>query len=337
MKSYLSLVPISARVHKRQSRMIRICIILAVFLVTSIFSMAEMWTKAETTTMRNNHGDWHIALQNVSENEAKQIMETSDVAFSSWYDEMNTSADQGYYTGGKNAALYGVEETYTTNIMNYPLEGSYPQSEKEAALSADAKDLFGITVGDRITLNTPAGDFEYTISGFYEDDTEFNNIIDGTCVYMNRAAFDEISAMNGTEPAPQFYIRFKKESGLKKAIADLKQQYNLTAANVKENMGLLGILGASSNESVSQLYPLAAVCFIIILVSGVFMISSCMNSNVTQRTAFFGMMRCIGASKQQIIRFVRLEALNWCKTAIPIGCALGTIACWILCAVLNFW
>lgn len=71
MKSYLSLVPISARVHKRQSRMTRICIILAVFLVTSIFSMAEMWTKAETTTMLPQQGDWHIALQNVSENEAE--------------------------------------------------------------------------------------------------------------------------------------------------------------------------------------------------------------------------------------------------------------------------
>lgn len=30
MRSYLSLVPISAKVHKRQSRMTRICIILAV-------------------------------------------------------------------------------------------------------------------------------------------------------------------------------------------------------------------------------------------------------------------------------------------------------------------
>lgn len=54
MRSYLSLVPISAKVHKRQSRMTRICIILAVFLVTSIFSMAEMWTDAETTAMRHN-------------------------------------------------------------------------------------------------------------------------------------------------------------------------------------------------------------------------------------------------------------------------------------------
>ena len=60
MRSYLSLVPISAKVHKRQSRMTRICIILAVFLVTSIFSMAEMWTDAETTAMRHNHGDWHM-------------------------------------------------------------------------------------------------------------------------------------------------------------------------------------------------------------------------------------------------------------------------------------
>ena len=41
MRSYLSLVPISAKVHKRQSRMTRICIILAVFLVTSIFSMKK--------------------------------------------------------------------------------------------------------------------------------------------------------------------------------------------------------------------------------------------------------------------------------------------------------
>ena len=67
MKSYLSLIPISAKVHKRQSRMTRICIVLAVFLVTAIFSLAEMWTDGEITAMRSNHGDWHIVLQNMPE------------------------------------------------------------------------------------------------------------------------------------------------------------------------------------------------------------------------------------------------------------------------------
>lgn len=336
MKSYLSLVPISARVHKRQSRMTRICIILAVFLVTSIFSMVEMWTEAEVTAMRQKHGDWHIAIQNVAEDEAQKMITACDIALSSLYSEMNADAAQGYSIGGKNAVLYGVEETYPASIMNYPVEGSYPQNEREVALSAGAKELFGLEVGDNITLDTPAGALEYTVSGFYVNDAKFNNIIDGICVYMNRAALNEICSRNGLKPASQLYIRFQKESGLKKTIADLKQQYNLTAENVKENTGVLGMLGASSNDSVNQLYPLAAVCYVIILISGVFMISSCINSNVAQRTQFFGMMRCIGASKQQIIRFVQLEALNWCKTAIPIGCALGTVVCWILCAILRF-
>ena len=337
MRSYLSLVPISAKVHKRQSRMTRICIILAVFLVTSIFSMAEMWTDAETTAMRHNHGDWHIALQNVSKDEAEQIRKNSNVAVSSWYDEINTDAEQNYYIDGKNAVLYGIEESYITDIMKYPTEGVYPQNENEVALSADAKELFSVKIGDEITLDTPVGDVKYTISGFYEDDTEFNDIIGGCCVFMNRKTFDEIRRLNGVESESQFYIRFQNENGLKKTIADMMQQYNLTAENVKETTAVLGMLGSSSNESVNELYPLAAACFVIILIAGVFMISSCMNSNVAQRTKFFGMMRCIGASKQQIIRFVRLEALNWCKTAIPIGCALGTVTCWILCAILRFF
>lgn len=66
------------------------------------------------------------------------------------------------------------------------------------------------------------------------------------------------------------------------------------------------------------------------------MISSSMNSTVAQRIEFFGMMRCIGMSKQQIVRFVRLEALNWCKTAVPAGLVLGIVTTWGLCAVLRF-
>ena len=337
MKSYLSLVPISAKVHKRQSRMTWICIVLAVFLVTSIISMAEMWTQSELTAMRRNHGDWHIALQNLPENEIEEIISSSDVAYSSWYSEINENADQGYYVGGKNVVIYGVEETYLTDMVNYPAEGSYPQTESEVALSAEAKELFGINIGDQVVINTPAGDFEYTVSGFYEDDMEFNNIIQGCCAYINRTAFDEISSKNEVDTISQFYIRFQKESGLKKLIADLKEQYHLTDENIRENTGVLGLLGASSSETFNGLYPLAAACMVIILAAGVLMISGCMNSNVAQRTSFFGMLRCIGASKQQIVNYVRLEALNWCKSAIPIGCALGTAICWICCAILRFF
>ena len=81
---------------------------------------------------------------------------------------------------------------------------------------------------------------------------------------------------------------------------------------------------------------MAAVLFVLVLLAGVLMISGSMNSNLAQRTQFFGMMRCIGMSKRQVIRFVRLEALNWCRTAVPIGLVLGTLASWTICAALRY-
>ncbi len=155
MKSYLSLIPISAKVHKRQNRMTILCIIFAVFLVTAIFSMAEMGIRMEQTRLLNKHDD--LTLQ----------------------------------------------------------------------------DIISSTTGQTLCI-------------------------------------------------------------------------------------------------------VAIVFFVLVLIAGVLMISSSINSNVTQRTKFFGMMRCIGMSKQQIIHFVKLEALNWCKAAIPIGVTLGIIATWGLCAVLRF-
>ena len=91
-----------------------------------------------------------------------------------------------------------------------------------------------------------------------------------------------------------------------------------------------------SSTMAQTLFGVAAVLFLLILIAGILMISSSMNSTVAQRTKFFGMMRCIGMSRQQIIRFVRLEALNWCKTAVPIGVLLGVVATWGLCGTLRF-
>lgn len=81
---------------------------------------------------------------------------------------------------------------------------------------------------------------------------------------------------------------------------------------------------------------IAVILFLIVLLAGVLMISGSLNSNIANRTQFFGMMRCIGASRQQIIRFVRIEAVNWCKTAIPVGILMGTIVSWGICGTLRY-
>lgn len=101
----------------------------------------------------------------------------------------------------------------------------------------------------------------------------------------------------------------------------------------QNDLTLQDMLGSAMGQS---LFVTAGVLFVLVLLAGVLMISSSINSSVAQCTQFFGMMRCIGMSRQQIVRFVRLEALNWCKTAVPIGIVLGMLATWGMCGALHF-
>lgn len=107
-------------------------------------------------------------------------------------------------------------------------------------------------------------------------------------------------------------------------------------ARLLEKHGAISYKELFNTTTGQTLLVVAVVLFLLILIAGVLMISSSLNSTVSQRTKFFGMMRCIGMSKQQIIRFVRLEALNWCKTAVPVGVVLGIIVTWGMCAILRF-
>lgn len=118
------------------------------------------------------------------------------------------------------------------------------------------------------------------------------------------------------------------------SMADMGVRMEQTRLSNKHgNLSFQDIFDSAMGQSI---FLIAAVLFVLILIAGVLMISSSINSNVAQRTKFFGMMRCIGMSKQQIVRFVRLEALNWCKTAVPIGIVLGIATTWVLCAILRF-
>ena len=63
MKSYLSLIPISAKVHQRQNRMTLLCIVFSVFMVTAVFSMAEMGARIERARLMEKHGS--VSFQNL--------------------------------------------------------------------------------------------------------------------------------------------------------------------------------------------------------------------------------------------------------------------------------
>lgn len=336
MKSYLSLIPIAAKVHRRQNRMTILCIVFAVFLVTAVFSMADMGVRMEKATLVDKHGSWDIRLNHISEDTAEQIRSRAGIALMSRYDVINYDRAGDYYVGDRKAVLYGVDETYVTGIQNCLTEGTYPQSDGEIILSPNARTMLGIHTGSLATIHLPSGSVSYTVSGFGEDEEGFHALYDTIGVYMNQAAFSQICEINSREADPVYYISFQEKGSIDRQVGDIEEQYGLTDENVDKNQAALRLSDAGDSAIMQTLYLAAAVLFVMILLAGSLMISSSINSNVAQRMKFFGMMRCIGMSRQQIIRFVRLEALNWCKTAIPAGILVGTVVTWGLCAGLRF-
>ena len=315
-----------------------LCIICAVFLVTAIFSVTDMMIRTESSIMLSKHGNWHLQLDHISQDIAEEICRRTDVTAVGASSVFNYDGGQPYRIREKKAVLYGTEETYMNQISNGITDGAFPQNDSEVMLSPNAVTAFGAQIGENVTLHTPAGDATFKISGFgTEDKGYYENQTYLVGVYMTQTAFASIMENNGiTDNEPAYYVQFEDATKATKAITELQAQYQLPAENISENTGVMSMAGQSSNESMKHFYGIAVILFIIVLLAGVLMISGSMNSNIANRTQFFGMMRCIGASRQQVIRFVRLEALNWCKIAVPAGILMGTIISWGICGVLRY-
>lgn len=341
MKSYLDLVPISAKVHKKQNRMSVFCIVLAVFLVAVIFGMADMFIRSQIMQARIEDGNWHAAFKNISEEEAKLIMARPEVTASSWYGTLNFKGDQGYTLSGKNVVFCGSEESFITQMQTDIIEeGAFPQRDKEAMLTESAKTMLGLKIGDQVSVDTPDGAvLQFNISGFVKN---FSKTMEedsyGVVLTTNEFRFIYPGVTNG-KPADYnsiYYVQFSTHCNIQNTISDMKYQLGLSDKQVSENAKLLGLLGQSGDSFMLQIYGSAAVLFLLVLLAGIMMIASSLNSNVAQRTEFFGMMRCIGATPKQVMRFVRKEALGWCKFAIPLGVSMGIVVIWVLCAMLRY-
>ncbi len=337
MKSYLSLILISAKVRRRQNRMTLLCIIISVFLVTAIFSGAEMFLRTENAAMQERHGSWHIRVENISRDIAGEIRQRSDVTAVGWAESFNSDAEQPYYIGERKAALCGTDAAYMTGLVHGLEEGAFPENEDEVMLSSNAKLALDVQVGDSVTVRTPAGDTDFTVSGFGSDDKEYyQGQTYMVAVYMTQDSFQGMMEENGNPVNPSCFVQFQNAEKAVKAVSEIREQYALPEGSISENTAGMAASGKSGEESIRRIYGLAAVLFVLVFLAGVLMISGSLNSNVAQRTKFFGMMRCIGASRRQIIRFVRMEALNWCKTAVPIGLILGTLASCGICAYMHY-
>lgn len=335
MKNYLDLIPVSAKIHRRQTRMTRWCIVISVFLISAIFGMADMFLQSQKNQAIMTDGAWHVMFQKLDEEQAAFLAARPEVKTVTRYAATNYKLDMDYEVGGVQTVLCGFDETF---FEIYPaarlLEGSFPKGTEEALVTESMRNRLGLGIGDEVEMTTPDGSLFFRISGFVKD-TSMMLKTDAFGLFVNTDTYLSCFREATLQEDFVYYVEFVPHCRMQKAIRDICEQLHIPEDNVSENTKLMGTQMQSSDRYILTLYLIAFILAVLVAVSGMMMILGSMNSSVAQRTEFFGMMRCLGATGKQVQRYVRMEALFWCLKAIPAGLFIGVVAVWGLCRMLK--
>lgn len=335
MKNYLDLVPVSALVHRRQSRLTRFCIALSVFLISCIFSMADMQIRTLYTQTIQTDGAMHAMFRDLTDDQAAVIMARPDVTLASRYETLNYDVSPDYTVEEKPTVICGFDESM---LELYPaaqiVEGRFPADPSQAVATESIRKQLGRKIGDSIVLKTPDGPLTFTLCGF-TGDTSLLTDQDAFGLFINTDAYRQYFSHTEGTSSSELFVQFSPFCRIQRVIRDICLQLDIDESTVGQNTRLLALMLQTDDYYILQLYLIAAVLASLVSVAGILMISSSMNSNVARRVEFFGMLRCLGAAPGQIVRFVRREALNWCRTAVPLGLFFSVVTVWGLCAALR--
>lgn len=335
MKNYLELVRISAKVRKKQSFMTRFCIFLSVFLVSVIFGMADMEVRNEKQQAIQLDGAWHACFRGLTDAEISLISKRPDIKKTAYYAVTNYKLDKDYFVEGKKSVICGFDRGFLDLYPSIEIkEGNFPEKPNEAVVSENMKEQLNLKTGDKITLRTPEGNLEYTVSGI-TGDTSMLMKWDVFGIFLSADGYRAFF-MNATETKDmEYYVQFQPFVNIQESINNICESFSLSKDKIGENAKLLGLMLQSDDMYMMQLYIAAAVLAVLVSVAGIFMITGSLNSSVARQTEFFGMLCCLGATGKQVRKFVRREALNWCKTAIPAGLLFASFVIWGICALLR--
>lgn len=293
--------------------------------------MADMAIRAQKNYFIKTQGEYHISLTDIDDETAALLNARIDVSLCGWVLQGCTGS-----LGGKTVSFVGANENAFTTLTEMNIQtGTYPTDENEVLLNEAALNSLGLSIGDTVSISIPNGSQkEYFITGTFEDMSSLLKAdVYGVALSENgfRMIADE-NAKNGST----FRILFKNGVSIQNAIEEIKSTYGLNDEQVAENTALLGLMGQSENSTMQSLYIVAAFLVILVLIAGTVMIAASFNTNVLERVQFYGLLRCLGASKKQVQHFVILQGIRQSIKGVPIGLIAGQIITWCACLLLKY-
>lgn len=324
MKSYLELINLSHKYDKSKNRTTIFTIIIAICLVVSIISLADLVLDLLVNQEKKESGDFHVQIENYE-------LETIDIL------ERNPKINSigkitGIDTGLKvetrkdvdNSSLksiIGLNNEYLEQSNINIIEGRLLNTNSEIVLHSSQIEN-GFELGDKITVYYENKKLLFEVVGFYDSISGLETW-DGSSLI---SSFDIINEISGLENIPYITLQFNDRINIRKEVDNIIDLTNINKDQVKYNENLLIYLGQSDNIFVLEVYGIAFILLILVLITSTLMIYNNFNINVQNKKRFYGLLRCMGATRKQIKKYVVMGGIYLSIISIPLGSLIGVIA-----------
>ena len=309
-----------------------IAIVLTTFMISSVFSIGISYTKNYKTMNLRLQGNTSTAvLPNPTENQIKEI------------ESLNLLDSVGYEINVGKVVLDNLTKNRTSILIKYSskdnfqkqitpcvsnIEGAYPTEENGIMASKKALEFLeksDAKIGDLIEvpckINGEIISKQFILNGYY---TTYGVMQDVGYLLVSQKFVDE----NNLTLKDNGMLLMTLKQKLKKTAPDILDK----EISLNENQKFSYSYDRTEDLSSTVLITIVLIVIIalFIVLSGYLLIYNILYISVTKDINFYGLLKTIGTSPNQIKKIVKGQALRLSSIGIPIGLILGAAVSFII-------
>lgn len=326
-------------------------VILSTAMITAVTTFGQsFWSYLVESSIRQ-YGNWYGVVDEVSSGEYDRILSDNQIETAAamdilGYAKLNSLTDTGMPYVYVRSISDDLQEMYPVTLS----EGRMPENESEAIipsyLPSNQREDSQTKIGDRLTLEVGERFWEgerldsgaayiggedaareqlspetlentktmrLTVVGVFSNAPNLNYGASGYELFTGPAESGErLSEYHDV------YLRTKDKG----AVYDYVE--SVPAVGYSTNESLLRWYGVADNRNfLGTLTGLLAIITGIIMAGSICLIYNAFSISLRERTAQFGLLSSVGATKKQLCSSLRYEALFVSGVGIPIGCISG--------------
>ena len=328
----------------KQNRTRTIVTIIGIILSTAMLCAVTTFTTSIQKYLLDREvyssGSWHVGQLDTTYQKYQQLAQATDVETSVYTQHL------GYAKAPDNLNPYkpyiyilGLPYTGTDLLSIHLTQGRMPTSPDEIVLpqhyldacgrSYQVGDILTLSVGQRMSEGFALGQgnpYSFDVEETLEETQSHTYTVVGIC---QRWGLEDYSAPGYTAfTGANTSLSGDDICDVYLTLTDPSQAYTFQANHnlEKTNSRVLLYSGISRyTPFYDTLHRLAAIVIVIIIAASVILIYNAFAISVSERTQQFGLLSSLGATKKQLRRMVRFEALALSAIGVPLGILSGIV------------